>query len=59
MIRKNLMDSIRKKLYKSAVLSLGILLLLNSTLPAYAKETAEDLANIRKNLPIQSNSYEN
>ena len=59
MIRKNLMDSLRKKLYKSAVLSLGILLLLNSTLPAYAKETAEDLANIRKNLPIQSNSYEN
>ena len=59
MIRKNLMDSIRKKLYKSTVLSLGILLLLNSTLPAYAKETAEDLANIRKNLPIQSNSYEN
>ena len=59
MIRKNLMDLIRKKLYKSAVLSLGILLLLNSTLPAYAKETAEDLANIRKNLPIQSNSYEN
>ena len=54
-----MMDSIRKKLYKSAVLSLGILLLLNSTLPAYAKETAEDLANIRKNLPIQSNSYEN
>ena len=33
--------------------------MLNSTLPAYAKETAEDLANIRKNLPIQSNSYEN
>ena len=59
MIRKNLMDSLRKNLYKSAVLSLGILLLLNSTLPAYAKETAEDLANIRKNLPIQSNSYEN
>ena len=59
MIRKNLMDSLRKKLYKSAVLSLGILLLLNSALPAYAKETAEDLANIRKNLPIQSNSYEN
>ena len=59
MIRKNLMDSIRKKLYKSAVLSLGILLLLNSTLPVYAKETAEDLANKRKNLPIQSNSYEN
>ena len=59
MIRKNLMDSLRKKLYKSAVLSLGILLLLNSTLPVYAKETAEDLANIRKNLPIQSNSYEN
>ena len=59
MVRKNLMDSLRKKLYKSAVLSLGILLLLNSTFPAYAKETAEDLANIRKNLPIQSNSYEN
>ena len=48
MIRKNMMDSVRKKLYKSAVLSLGILLLLNSTLPAYAKETAQDLANIRK-----------
>ena len=59
MIRKNLMDSIRKKLYKSAVLSLGILLLSNSTLPVFAKETAQDLANIRKNLPIQSNSYEN
>ena len=59
MIRKNLMDSLRKKLYKSAVLSLGILLLSNSTLPVFAKETAQDLANIRKNLPIQSNSYEN
>ena len=59
MIRKNLMDSLRKNLYKSAVLSLGILLLSNSTLPVFAKETAQDLANIRKNLPIQSNSYEN
>ena len=59
MIRKNLINSIRKKLYKSAVLSLGILLFLNSTLPVYAKETAKELAEKRKNLPIQSNSYEN
>jgi len=59
MIRKKIANFFRKKLYKSVILSFGLLLIFNSTLPVYAAKTAEEEANERKNLPIQSNSYEN
>ena len=50
---------INKKLYKIMILALGILLTITPSLNAYAAPTAQELADQRKNLPIQSNSYEN
>lgn len=50
---------INKKIYKIIILALGVLLTIRPSLNAYAAPTAQELAEQRKNLPIQSNSYEN
>lgn len=49
----------RKELNRLAILTLGAFLVLTPSLSAYAAPTADELAEQRKNLPVQSNSYEN
>ena len=48
-----------KKLFQKIIISLAFCLTISPTLNAYAAPTAQELAQQRKNLPIQSNSYEN
>lgn len=50
---------IKKYLIKTTALLMGIFLTLAPTMTAYAEPTAEELAEQRKSLPIESNSYEN
>lgn len=53
------LNRVYKNKYKITTLFMIVLLIFSPVLSAYAAPTAEEQANERKNLPIQSNSYEN
>ena len=59
MFNKKLTTFIYKKIKKTTILTLGIFLALTPAFSSYAAPTAQELAEQRKSLPIQSNSYEN
>lgn len=48
-----------KRYNRLAILILGAFLAITPSMSVYASPTAEELAQQRQNLPIQSNSYEN
>ena len=59
MIKRRFTKLIHKKIKKTALFTLGFFLAVSPALSAYAAPTAQELAEQRKSLPIQSNSYEN
>ena len=59
MLNKKINYFIHEKLKKTAILLPVIFLALTPAFNAYAAPTAQELAEQRKNLPIQSNAYEN
>lgn len=58
-MHKKLQFQYKKAIKKLTILTLASAITLSSQLTAFAAPSAQELAEQRKNLPIQSNSYEN